>query len=91
MQALSCDASQQNTQFHSDLKNFGAALKTKAPGHEAGRMREMVLCEAGQTVDCATTDLRQGFNTNTASSEARMLAPAAMMNTLSQWPEVCCT
>jgi hypothetical protein len=38
----------------------------------------------------STTALRQGFSTAIASSEARMLAPAAMMNTLSQLPDDCC-
>lgn len=67
------------------------SVKTKTPGREAGRIREMVVNEAGQTLDCATTTLRQGLSTRSASNEARMLAPAARMNTLSQWPEVCCT
>jgi len=40
--------------------------------------------------DLATTTLRQGLSTAIASSEARMLAPAATMNTVSQLPEDCC-
>lgn len=67
------------------------SVKTKTPGREAGRIHERAGYEAGQTLDCATTTLRQGFSTTSASSEARMLAPAARRNTLSQWPEVCCT
>ena len=38
----------------------------------------------------ATTDLRHGLSTAIASSDARILAPAAMMNTRSQFPEDCC-
>lgn len=41
-------------------------------------------------VDFATTILRQGLSTAIASKDARMLAPAAMMKTLSQWPDDCC-
>src|ERR1043165_4731588 len=41
------------------------------------------------TCDFATTVLRHGFSTRIASSEARMLAPAATRNTLSQVPEDC--
>lgn len=67
------------------------SVETKTPGRKAGRIRELIGYEAGQTLDCATTTLRQGLSTSSASSEARMLAPAARMNTLSQWPEVCCT
>ena len=64
--------------------------KRKRPAVRPGVVREMVVWERAQTVDCATTTLRQGFSTNNASSEARMLAPAAMMNTLSQVPDDCC-
>ncbi len=38
----------------------------------------------------ATTTLRHGLSTKIASSEARILAPAAMMKTLSQLPDDCC-
>ena len=65
-------------------------LKTKTPGHEAGRPVGMKCGEARQTVDFATTTLRQGLSTAIASAEAMMLAPAAMMNTLSQVPDDCC-
>lgn len=40
--------------------------------------------------DLATTDLRHGLSTAIASTEAKMFAPAATMNTLSQVPEDCC-
>lgn len=77
--------------FRSDSGIKVYSVETKTPGREAGRIRELIGYEAGQTLDCATTTLRQGLSTSSASSEARMLAPAARMNTLSQWPEVCCT
>jgi hypothetical protein len=39
----------------------------------------------------ATTALRHGLSATIASNDARMLAPAAIRNTLSQFPDVCCT
>ena len=50
------------------------------------------LSGSGQAANCdlATTFLRHGLSTAIASTEARMFAPAATMNTLSQVPEDCC-
>ncbi|MGY3614314.1 hypothetical protein ACVJGD_000510 [Bradyrhizobium sp. USDA 10063] len=58
----------------------------------AGRALD-INCVARSYValDFSTTTLRHGFNTMMASSDARMLAPAAMRKTLSQLPAVCCT
>src|SRR3954454_23284305 len=63
--------------------------KRKRPAARPGVLREK-RSWMRQTVDCATTTLRQGLSTAIASAEARMLAPAAMMNTLSQLPDDCC-
>jgi len=91
MQALSCDAAQQNARAGL-LRIHGkrqALPKQKRPASQPGAMsgEGTDWCQA---MAFSTTALRQGFSAMIASSEARMLAPAAMMKTLSQWPEVCC-
>jgi hypothetical protein len=54
------------------------------------RARRWIEAKLSYAMAFSTTVLRQGFSTAIASSEARMLAPAAMMNTLSQLPDDCC-
>src|ERR1700738_3365239 len=65
--------------------------KKKRPRPERGR----ALRSDGDNVvsahalALATTVLRQGFSTTSASSDARILAPAAITNTVSQLPDDC--
>ena len=63
-----------------------------APIPEDERAEIGPLSGSGQAASCdlATTFLRHGLSTAIASTEARMFAPAATMNTLSQVPEDCC-
>src|SRR4030081_1401026 len=67
------------------------ATKKKRPAQKAERLvwREATRCYPLATA-FSTTILRHGLSTAMASSDARMLAPAAMMNTLSQLPDDCC-
>ena len=60
------------------------------PEDERACFEQAILSDQAANCDLATTTLRQGLSTAIASSEARMLAPAAMMKTLSQVPEDCC-
>jgi hypothetical protein len=67
--------------------NIGAQKSAPTPKDE----RAFRSCNGSQaTCDLATTILRHGFRTTMASSDARMFAPAAIRNTLSQLPDDCC-
>ena len=65
---------------------FGGYTQTRRPVELVFSQRT----EQVYAIASATTRLRHGFKTTTASSEARMLAPAAMRKTWSQLPEDCC-
>src|SRR3569833_592372 len=70
----------------------GAEAKEYAPIPEDERalLGNRSVWDQAAICDLATTVLRQGLSTAIASSEARMFAPAATMNTLSHVPDDCC-
>ena len=69
---------------HRQKKKRRAHLTMSAP------LKRWTMRRQAIAADFSTTDLRHGFSTTRARSDARMFAPAATRNTASQLPCDCC-